>query len=67
VTSTLPHETGPPTANRKLVEWVERWTAVLEPSRVHWCDGSTEEYDALCHNLVESGTFVPLDPAQRPN
>jgi phosphoenolpyruvate carboxykinase (GTP) len=67
VTSTLPHETAPPTANRKLVEWVERWTAVLEPSRVHWCDGSIEEYEGLCRNLVESGTFVPLDAAVRPN
>ena len=34
-----------PTANRKLLDWVERWTAILQPDRVHWCDGSDEEYE----------------------
>ena len=67
MTSTIPHESAPPTANRKLIDWVEQWTAVLEPSRVHWCDGSAAEYEALCRDLVESGTFVPLDENKRPN
>ncbi|MDQ1511865.1 MAG: phosphoenolpyruvate carboxykinase, partial [Actinomycetota bacterium] len=66
MTSTIPHESAPPTDNRKLIEWVERWTAVLQPSRVQWCDGSAEEYEALCRSLVASGTFVPLDE-KRPN
>jgi phosphoenolpyruvate carboxykinase (GTP) len=65
VTSTIPHESAPPTANRKLIEWVEQWTAVLQPSRVHWCDGSAAEYEDLCRNLVESGTFDPIE--SRPN
>ena len=56
-----------PTANIRLLEWVERWTAILEPDQVHWCDGSAAEYDHLCRELVESGTFTPLDPAKRPN
>ncbi|MDQ1458041.1 MAG: phosphoenolpyruvate carboxykinase [Actinomycetota bacterium] len=56
-----------PTAHRELLEWVERWTAILRPDRVHWCDGSQEEYERLCGALVESGTFTPLDPAKRPN
>jgi phosphoenolpyruvate carboxykinase (GTP) len=66
VTSTIPHESAPPTANRKLIDWVEQWAAVLQPSQVYWCDGSDEEYDNLCRNLVDSGTFVPLDE-KRPN
>jgi phosphoenolpyruvate carboxykinase (GTP) len=65
VTSTIPHESAPPTTNRKLIDWVEQWTAVLQPSRVHWCDGSAAEYDDLCRSLVESGTFDPIE--QRPN
>jgi phosphoenolpyruvate carboxykinase (GTP) len=65
VTSTIPHESAPPTANRKLIDWVEQWTAVLQPSRVHWCDGSAAEYQDLCRSLVESGTFDPIE--QRPN
>ena len=56
-----------PTSNRSLLDWVERWTAVLQPDRVHWCDGSAEEYEDLCRHLVESGTFTALDPAKRPN
>jgi phosphoenolpyruvate carboxykinase (GTP) len=56
-----------PTANRKLLAWVEHWTAVLQPDRVHWCDGSETEYRHLCQELVASGTFAPLDPARRPN
>lgn len=66
MTSTIPHDTAPPTANRNLIEWVEQWTAVLQPREVHWCDGSVAEYEALCRSLVESGTFVPLDE-RRPN
>jgi phosphoenolpyruvate carboxykinase (GTP) len=65
VTSTIPHESAPPTANRKLIDWVEQWTAVLQPSRVHWCDGSSAEYDDLCRSLVESGTFDSIE--QRAN
>ena len=58
---------SPPTANRKLLEWVDGWAAILQPDRVAWCDGSEAEYERLCAVLVESGTFTPLDPATRPN
>jgi len=46
---------------------VDEWVQVLEPSDVHWCDGTLEEYEALCARLVESGTFTPLDEQKRPN
>ncbi|MHB1585084.1 MAG: phosphoenolpyruvate carboxykinase (GTP) [Acidimicrobiales bacterium] len=56
-----------PTQNRKLVEWVEQIAALTTPDRVEWCDGSAEEYDRLCHLLVENGTFTRLSDAKRPN
>jgi phosphoenolpyruvate carboxykinase (GTP) len=59
--------TTPPTRHRRLVEWVEHWTAILEPDRVEWCDGSDSEYAELCRRLVASGTFTPLDASKRPN
>ncbi|HUI50094.1 MAG TPA: phosphoenolpyruvate carboxykinase (GTP) [Acidimicrobiia bacterium] len=56
-----------PTTNRKLLEWVDHWAAILQPDRVHWCDGSEAEYEELCRQLVDSGTFTPLDPARHPD
>ncbi len=57
----------PPTKNRKLLEWVEHWAGILRPDAVHWCDGSEEELAELSRRLVDSGTFVPIDPGKRPN
>jgi phosphoenolpyruvate carboxykinase (GTP) len=59
--------TETPTTNRKLLEWVEHWTQILKPDHVEWCDGSEAEYERLCQRLIESGTFVQLDPQKRPN
>ena len=55
------------TGNQKLQRWVEDWAAILQPDDVHWCDGSAEEYDQLCADLVAAGTFTALDPDKRPN
>ncbi len=55
-----------PTANRKLVEWVEEVASLTTPDRVEWCDGSAEEYDRLCRLLVDNGTFTELAEAKRP-
>jgi phosphoenolpyruvate carboxykinase (GTP) len=56
-----------PTRNQPLLRWVEEVTAVTQPAAVHWCDGSGEEYDSLCRQLVEAGTFERLSDAKRPN
>jgi len=56
-----------PTSNRKLLDWVEEVAALTTPDRVEWCDGSAEEYDRLCQQLVDSGTFTRLSDAKRPN
>ncbi|HEY3484786.1 MAG TPA: phosphoenolpyruvate carboxykinase (GTP) [Ilumatobacteraceae bacterium] len=55
------------TANQRLTAWVDEWAAILRPAAVHWCDGSAEEYEQLCGELVASGTFTRLDEAKRPN
>ncbi len=55
------------TSNAKLQAWVDEWAEVFQPSSVHWCDGSAEEYDALCQALVDGGTFERLADAKRPN
>src|SRR4051795_5406749 len=60
-------ETTVPTKHLRLVTWVEQIAALTEPDGIHWCDGSAEEYDALCQELVDAGTFERLSDAKRPN
>ncbi|HZY06694.1 MAG TPA: phosphoenolpyruvate carboxykinase, partial [Ilumatobacteraceae bacterium] len=55
------------TTNERLKSWVDEWAAILRPAAIHWCDGSADEYDRLCHELVDSGTFTKLDEGKRPN
>src|SRR5664279_1789317 len=53
--------------NEQLVKWVAEVAALCGPEKIHWCDGSQEEYDELCNQLVQSGTFQKLNQEKRPN
>lgn len=53
--------------NPQLIAWVSEMVALCKPAKVHWCDGSQQEYDALCEQLVQAGTFKRLNPAKRAN
>ena len=59
--------TKPLTRNPRLEAWVDEWAALTEPDQILWCDGSADEYDSLCADLVEAGTFERLSDAKRPN
>ena len=55
-----------PTSNQKVLTWVKQMAELCRPERIHWCDGSDAENQALCDLMVKSGTFIKLDAKKRP-
>ncbi|MCB1443459.1 MAG: phosphoenolpyruvate carboxykinase (GTP) [Methyloceanibacter sp.] len=56
-----------PTANQKVLDFVEGAKELFKPEQVYWCDGSKEEYQAMLKALVDGGTAMWLNPEKRPN
>ncbi|MEO1098625.1 MAG: phosphoenolpyruvate carboxykinase (GTP) [Bacteroidota bacterium] len=53
--------------HKELKNWVQGLVESCEPENVYWCDGSQEEYQALCDLLVSKGTFIKLNEEKRSN
>ena len=51
----------------RLTAWVAEIAALTQAADVVWCDGSQDEYERLCDQLVAAGTMRRLNPANRPN
>ena len=53
--------------HEKLKAWVAEVANLTQPDQIYWADGTIEEYDRLCGELVAAGTFMKLNEAKRPN
>ena len=51
----------PLTTNDHLIKWVEKIADLTKPDAIHWVDGSREENEMLCAQMVDSGTFTKLN------
>ncbi len=53
--------------NRELAQWVEDVAQMCRPERIHWCDGSHDEYQRMLRLMIQTGIAIPLNDAKRPN
>ncbi len=53
--------------HKRLKTWVEEVVQLCKPDRVHWCDGSQEEYQSVVRLMIQTGTAIPLAENKRPN
>jgi phosphoenolpyruvate carboxykinase (GTP) len=66
-TTTTTVDTPALSSHPGLLAWVDEMTDLCQPDSVVWCDGSAEEYDRLCQQLVDAGTFERLSDELRPH
>src|ERR1700689_3094225 len=61
VSSAIRNPATPLSENKHLLRWVEKMSQLTKPAAIHWVDGSQEENEELCAQMVESGTFIKLN------
>jgi phosphoenolpyruvate carboxykinase (GTP) len=59
--------TIPLSTNKHLIRWVEKMADLAKPTSIHWVDGSDEENESLCRQMVAAGTFTKLNEKLWPN
>jgi len=56
----------PVTTNRGVRRWVSDMAALCRPDRIHWCDGSETERQALTDEAVAKGILIKLNQEKLP-
>jgi phosphoenolpyruvate carboxykinase (GTP) len=52
--------------SKPVREWVESVALLTQPDRIHWCDGSDEEYRRLVGELKARGELLNLNEGTHP-
>ncbi len=52
--------------HEELKAWVRDIAQLTKPAAIYWCDGSQQEYDRLCDDMVRTGMLLRLDAKKRP-
>jgi phosphoenolpyruvate carboxykinase (GTP) len=47
--------------NLEVAEWVDEVAKLTTPQRIHWCDGSEAEFQAMKRELIAAQEFLPLN------
>ncbi len=49
-----------------LKTWVDEVTALTNPAKIHWCDGSEAEYQVLIDEMLKTGVLSELNQETHP-
>ena len=55
------------TSHSRLKAWITAQIELCKPAKVHYCTGSTQEYETLMSEMVQSGVMIPLHKEKYPN
>ena len=55
------------TTNKELQNWVDQVAKLTNPTAVHWCNGSNQEYQNFIAQMLESGDLLKLNAETFPN
>jgi phosphoenolpyruvate carboxykinase (GTP) len=50
-----------------LESWVEEVSRLTMPKNIHWCDGSSQEYEGLVDGMLRNGSFTELNSKTYPH
>ena len=54
-------------SKKDLESWVTEVAALVEPEKIHWCDGSEEEKKVLIAEMLQTGDLLRLNESTHPN